>query len=432
MRTLDVSIEISGRQIPVGSISGDSVYTAVFRYSEEYLSAPQSRAISVSLPLQPESFTPEQTRIFFEGLLPEGFLRRTVAESTRTDQTDYLTLLELLGSECLGAIQITGGSVPVPAPAYRRISPDSLSELAAEGASRSADMVVEAHLSLTGASGKIGVYRDKEGQWYLPVGSAPSTHILKQSHIRYQEIIQNEYLCLLTARKLGIPTSGCFILPCSSEAEAEQVLFASERYDRRFSDHPHRISGLPCPLRLHQEDFCQALGIPAAEKYEANGSHYLRKMFDLLRTRSANPIEDQFRLWDMLVFHYLIGNTDGHIKNYSLLYSRDLGAMRLAPAYDIVSTVIYETHSRKMAFSVGGTLDWSSVTPEHFRYETELLGLNTRLFMQRYDHLAARFETALNESAERMAHDGFTGSRELAARILETRKRKIAESAFFH
>ena len=111
MKTLDVSIEINGRQIPIGSISGDSVYTAVFRYSEEYLSAPQSKAISLSLPLQSTPFTPEQTRIFFEGLLPEGFLRRTVAESSRTDPTDYLTLLEMLGSECLGAIQITESSM---------------------------------------------------------------------------------------------------------------------------------------------------------------------------------------------------------------------------------------------------------------------------------------------------------------------------------
>ena len=191
---LDVSIEIEGRQIDVGIISGSSDYDAVFSYSEGYLASEKARPISISLPLKDSPYGPEATRRFFEGLLPEGFMRRTVAEQNRTDDGDYLSILELLGAECLGAIQIKGPDFGDTEAGYRALDPDTMYRLAAEGATRSADLVVEAHLSLTGASGKIGAYRDSKGQWFLPVGSAPSTHILKQSHVRYDDIVQNEQL----------------------------------------------------------------------------------------------------------------------------------------------------------------------------------------------------------------------------------------------
>ena len=108
MRQLYVSVEINGRQREVGSIIGDSSFNAEFRYSEDYLSAPDAMPISLSMPLKAEAYDPAQTRNFFEGLLPEGFLRRAVAENNRTDAGDYLSLLEMLGSECLGAVQIKG------------------------------------------------------------------------------------------------------------------------------------------------------------------------------------------------------------------------------------------------------------------------------------------------------------------------------------
>ena len=108
MRKLDVSIEMEGRQREVGQIIGTSDYNASFSYSEDYLASEFARPISLSLPLRDDAYDPETTKKFFEGLLPEGFLRRTIAENNRTDQSDYLTLLEMLGSECLGAIQIKG------------------------------------------------------------------------------------------------------------------------------------------------------------------------------------------------------------------------------------------------------------------------------------------------------------------------------------
>lgn len=140
-----------------------------------------------------------------------------------------------------------------------------------------------------------------------------------------------------------------FIVNTGGGAEHE-VLFATARYDRFFPAAPKRISGLPSPQRLHQEDFAQALGIPASMKYEKEPRGYLREMFALLRRASGDPITDQLRLWDLLVFNWLLGNTDAHVKNFSLLYSADLRRVRLAPAYDLVSTAAYRQSTRELVY----------------------------------------------------------------------------------
>ena len=432
LRELDVSIEMNGRQREVGVIYGSSDYDASFKYSDDYLSSGTAKAISISLPLTDRPYGPEATRRFFEGLLPEGFMRRTVAEQNRTDDGDYLSILEMLGAECLGAVQIKGQDFRYTEPEYRKLDPDTMYKLAAEGATRSADLVVEAHLSLTGASGKIGAYKDKEGGWYLPVGSAPSTHILKQSHIRYDNIVQNEQLAQRTAELLGITIPGSEIVETKNSEETghtdrpvltENVLFATERYDRSFEGAGDTISGLLCPLRLHQEDMGQALGIAASGKYERPGEQHMKRMFDLIRRWSASPIEDQMRLWDIIVFHWLIGNTDGHVKNFSLVYDSGLRAVRLAPAYDIISTVLYDTHSSEMAFSVGGEIEWEKIDRRSFEQACRDTGLNRRLFMERLDNMEAGFAGALKEASEAMQAEGFSEAAAMAAELTERRKR---------
>ena len=127
----------------------------------------------------------------------------------------------------------------------------------------------------------------------MPIGEAPSTHIVKQSHIRLKRIVANEQLCSLTAKNLGIEIPQSFIIKTES-SEAEDVLFATKRYDRRIQTNGRKLNGMNIPYRLHQEDFSQALGIPASEKYERDGGSYLRKMFGILRDYSSSPIEESF------------------------------------------------------------------------------------------------------------------------------------------
>ena len=150
------------------------------------------------------------------------------------------------------------------------MSAEEVKRLAQEGATESAELVTKAHLSLTGASGKVGLYYDNEkDEWYLPYGDAPSTHIVKQSHVRLKNIVANEQLCLLTAKKLGIEVPESFIVKTTG-IDSEDVLFATKRYDRKISVNNKKINGLTIPYRLHQEDFAQALGIASSEKYETN------------------------------------------------------------------------------------------------------------------------------------------------------------------
>lgn len=418
MQRLAVQIEVKGAFKQVGEIVGTSSDDARFTYTESYLKDPESRAVSISMPLEQQSFSVESTRNFFEGLLPEGFTRRCVAEWLHRDEKDYLAILAGLGQECLGAIKIIDESRAVLPSKYKELTSEEVKKLAQEGATESAEMVTKSHLSLTGASGKVGLYYDEQkDKWYLPIGEAPSTHIVKQSHIRLKRIVANEQLCLLTAKNLGIEIPQSFIIKTESN-EAEDVLFATKRYDRRMQSNGRKLNGMNIPYRLHQEDFSQALGIPASEKYEKDGGSYLSKMFGILRDYSASPIEDQLKLWDICVFNFLIGNTDNHIKNLSLLYGKDLKTIRLAPAYDIVSTVVYESSTENMALSIGGDYSIRKITEESFAKEATKAGLGVKMAMKRLDTLRKNFVEALNTGAQVLEEQGFEGTKDIAEQIM--------------
>lgn len=418
MQRLAVQIEVKGAFKQVGEIVGTSSDDARFTYTESYLKDPESRAVSISMPLEQQSFSVESTRNFFEGLLPEGFTRRCVAEWLHRDEKDYLAILAGLGQECLGAIKIIDESRAVLPSKYKELTSEEVKKLAQEGATESAEMVTKSHLSLTGASGKVGLYYDEQkDKWYLPIGEAPSTHIVKQSHIRLKRIVANEQLCLLTAKNLGIEIPQSFIIKTESN-EAEDVLFATKRYDRRMQSNGRKLNGMNIPYRLHQEDFSQALGIPASEKYEKDGGSYLSKMFGILRDYSASPIEDQLKLWDICVFNFLIGNTDNHIKNLSLLYGKDLKTIRLAPAYDIVSTMVYESSTENMALSIGGDYSIRKITEESFAKEATKAGLGVKMAMKRLDTLRKNFVEALNTWAQVLEEQGFEGTKDIAEQIM--------------
>lgn len=418
MKKLRVQIEIDGKTRYAGDIMGNTASDARFTYADSYLRDPSARPISLSLPLTAEPFGADPTRNFFDGLLPEGFTRRCVADYLHLEAADYLPILSALGRECLGAIQILEEEDPAIQSEYRQLSSEDVQKLAQEGAVKSAEIITKTHLSLTGASGKTGLYYDeKHQQWYLPIGNAPSTHIVKQSHVRLKKIVANEQLCLLTAKKLQLAVPDSFIV--RTNGSREDILFATRRYDRKMGS-GQTLSGLEMPLRLHQEDFAQALGIPAMKKYEMGAEGYLSKMFSLLRNYSASPMEDQQHLWDICVFNYLIGNTDNHIKNVSLLYSEDLKSIRLAPAYDIVSTVIYETSTERMALCIGGDQDIREINRESFRNAAAEIGLGSRMAMHRFDTLANRFKEALHLSAKELAQEGY----EEAFRICEQIEKK--------
>lgn len=422
MRKLYVNIEICGKTTFAGIIEGNDSSDAVFSYADEYLENPEARPISISLPLQKEAFSPVSTRNYFEGLLPEGFLKMTVAQRMRADESDYLSILSGLGRECLGAITIYDETDADVTPSYEHLSMDQIREIAREGATWSVQLVTKAHLSLAGASGKVGLYYDDDNMsWYLPMGNAPSTHIVKQSHVRLDSIVTNEQLALNTASLLGITVPESNIINTGNGGE-DEVLFATKRYDRVISkDNQHSINGLKVPSRLHQEDFAQAMGIASINKYENADGHHMRDMFAIIRKYSGNPIEDQLKLWDIIVFDYLIGNTDNHIKNISLLYGENLKTIRLAPAYDIISTAVYESSTRDMAFNIGGEISLDRINRDSFKVAAKECGLGEKVAMSRFDRLSSGFEKALDTAADKLTAQGFEKAVYLRDRIKEQR-----------
>ncbi len=437
MRKLNVFLEIGGEQTLVGHIAGEGVSDARFTYAREYLLSGGAAPISVSLPLQDEAFPAARTRYFFEGLLPEGFTGRSVAQWLHTDQDDYLAILFGLGQDCLGALRITQDDTPEPAPAYERLDHTRIRELAAEGATVAAELVTEARVSLTGASGKVGLYYDAAADaWYLPHGTAPGTHIVKQSHIRYEDIVTNEQLIMMTAARLGIEVPKSFIVRADEDPEDNAgfasragrhgrssedgaVLYATERYDRSFRGAQHLVDGLPVPLRLHQEDLAQAMGVGFARKYEADGEHYLRDVCAVIRNHSSDPLADLRKVWQIVCFDWLVGNTDAHLKNFSLLYAPDLSAVRLAPAYDLVSTIIYPGVSREMAFAIGGKRVLAEIGRESFAEAAAECGIARNAALRILDGLVDGMEAAVRASAEALCEEGFLRAPEVCERVLE-------------
>lgn len=285
-----------------------------------------------------------------------------------------MTILAALGRECLGAIQIIEDGMDVPKAGYQKLTKEDVCRLAKEGALEAAELVTKAHLSLTGASGKVGLYyKIDTNEWYLPIGAAPSTHIVKQSHVRLDGIVTNEQLCLQTAKNLGIDVPDSFVINVGTGKD-EEVLFATHRY------------------------------------------------IYILKKYSSNPMEDQLKLWDICVFNYLIGNTDNHIKNVSLLYASDMASIRLAPAYDIVCTMIYPSSTTEMAVSIGCEYDIHKIKREHFCRELKNIGIGEKLAMKHYDDMLSRIESALEESCETLMQQGFIQAKDMKKRILEVRK----------
>ncbi|WP_022765232.1 HipA domain-containing protein [Butyrivibrio sp. XPD2006] len=421
MRKYIVFLEIHGKQVRVGTIEGNSSEDASFSYSKEYVSQSGSKAISVSLPTQDEPFSPEQTKVFFDGLLPEGFMRKAIASNMHFDEDDYLSILYNLGKECIGALRIDETDNERDSD-YEPISDAQVEALASEGTTKSTELVIKTHLSLTGASGKVGLYFDEPNQrWYLPSGLAPSTHIVKQSHIRLDGIVTNEQLSMLAAQKCGIDIPESFIINVGKGIDSE-VLFATKRFDRIMDESSEIIRNLRRPNRIHQEDFAQAMGISSYDKYEKDGQNYAEKMFEIIRRYSGRPLDDQLRLWNRIVYNFALGNTDAHIKNHSLLYDADMKGIRLAPAYDMISTVIYDSATREMSFNIGGTRNLDSVEEESFKILADRIGMASKVAMDNYNKVLDKFENAIRESGRELQEIGFGNARDIAERILLARK----------
>lgn len=328
----------------VGILTLEPTGRMTFAYAPEWLEGPGARPLSHSLPLRKESFDERECVGFFGGLLPEEGNRQIVARNLGITSRNDFAMLREIGGECAGAVSLLPvGSSPVPVSnAYEAISEAELIGILYQLPKRPLLAGrTEIRLSLAGAQNKVALRMDGDS-YAIPLHESPSTHILKPESERFPGLVDNEVCCLDLARKAGLPA-------CEASARdfgRHRCLLVS-RYDR------HWRGGEI--LRLHQEDFCQALGIPSRAKYESEGGPGLKQSFDLIRSASASPARDLVNLFNAVLFNYLIGNGDAHGKNFSLLNSPpdEPHGVRLAPLYDLVCTACYPEISQNMAMRIG-------------------------------------------------------------------------------
>jgi serine/threonine-protein kinase HipA len=429
--TLTVSIQRNGSFVNVGTIEIIGENNGCMTYSEQWLSDPQSVPLSLSLPLFRASFHSALMRPYFDGLLPEQDARKAVAERLGISEHSYLHLLQVLGNECIGALLLRPGDNEDSTdlslePSYRKLETDELAALSRRAYPVAADMVVRSRLSLAGSQAKVGLYQPPgvNEHWYLPQTSAPSTHIIKPASNRFPELVFNEGLCLLAAKKCGLD------VPETRIISSDLPMLAITRFDRLWpqDDAITLADGHPLPLRLHQEDLCQALGLLPSNKYETKSDRYLDRAAKLLRGYSSKPLSDLLAFWKSVVFNFLVGNCDNHLKNLALLRSADLQSICLAPSYDIVCTTIYPELSCIMGLHIGEKTDILSVGRDDFVELARLLAINRQEAMNSLDALADEFSTAMQESIDELVRQGHTEAERIGSQILanaRTRQKAI-------
>ena len=346
----------------VGLLSLDRHGEMRFAYSEAWLADETAPPVSFSLPKRQQPFSRRKARPFFEGLLPEEEQRETIAAALGISKGNEFRLLESLGGEVAGALTLwpTGEALP-NTPDAKANTPLSETDIIAllDRLPKRPFLAGECglRLSLAGAQSKLPVVLIDD-QITLSAPGQPTTHILKPPIARFESTTENEAFAMRLASKLGLDVAAV-----EFRAVADRPYLLVERYDRTIdSDGQVR--------RLHQEDFCQALGVFTERKYASEGGPTFKTSFDLVRSVCTRPAVELLKLLDAAIMQILIGNADAHGKNYSLLHRND--GIVLAPLYDLLCTVGYPDLSPTFAMKIArcGTLadlklgDWESFAKE--------------------------------------------------------------------
>ncbi|MGU9982562.1 type II toxin-antitoxin system HipA family toxin [Phreatobacter sp. HK31-P] len=338
-RTLDIWWD--GRL--VGQLTQDRHGELGFAYAPDWLDDEAAQPLSASLPKRAEPFTRRECRPFFGGLLPEEGQRDAAAQALGVSRANDFALLDRLGGDVAGALQLLPpGEEPATLAPDQRPTPlddaglirvlDALPVrplLAGEGGLR---------LSLAGAQSKVPVVL-VEGAVALPAPGQPTTHILKPPISRFMATTENEAFVMRLAAAIGLD-----VAPAEARTVQDRTFLLVQRYDRA-------IGADGIVRRIHQEDFCQALGVPPETKYASEGGPTFKDCFALLRRVAARPAVDVLKLLDAVIFNVIAGNADAHGKNFSILY--DAEGPRIAPLYDLLATVAYPDLSPKFAMKVG-------------------------------------------------------------------------------
>jgi serine/threonine-protein kinase HipA len=380
------------------------------------------------MPLQSERISSDTFLPWAANLLPESEQLRTLGQILGMARSDVIGLLSAIGGDTAGALSFNhpGRTSSV---LWRPVGkPEELERIIEELPNKPFLVGEEGvSMSLAGVQAKLAVAVDENRRICIPMNGSPSTHILKPDSPRLWGGVQNEAFCLTLARRMKIPT------PDVTTGQAgKRTYLLVKRYDRTGEGGRWR--------RLHQEDYCQALGKPPSAKYESNQTGVrgpnLKDMFDV--TRRHMPPTDIVRLLDMAVFNVLACNTDAHAKNYSIII-RAAGST-LAPLYDVMCGEVWENVTKNLAQKIAGKNRGDHLMGRHWQRFARDCGLNPKQVIDRVGALAksaiAEAEAAASEVAAMPAgtHAILDQTREAVerrARALLAQLQEVGEESLF-
>ncbi|MDF1895296.1 type II toxin-antitoxin system HipA family toxin [Rahnella contaminans] len=361
--------------ITVGTLEKASGGEMSFVYHESWLNRAGARAISLSLPLQTAKFRGAVVYNFFDNLLPDNEQIRSRIQARFAIRTKQpFDLLSRIGGDCVGAVQLypeNSQVTPVTEIHAQPLSDEEVEHLLQGYKEAPLGMEAEVddfRISLAGAQEKTALlwYRD---QWHRPQGSTPTSHILKlpigyiaNNGIDLSESVENEWLCLKIAEKFGFPVARSEIASFGT-----QKVLVVERFDRRWSQDGSWL------MRLPQEDFCQALGVAPALKYQSDGGPGIAAAMKLL-LGSQQVLRDRELFFKSQILFWMLAAIDGHAKNFSV-YIEPGSAYRMTPLYDVMSAFPLmhpqgiPAKKAKMAMAVLGKnrhFHWDRILPRHF------------------------------------------------------------------
>lgn len=400
-----------------GRLSKQANGAISFQYDESWLEWENSFAISLSLPMRETAYSGEPVVAVFDNLLPDSpNVRKRVAERMGAKGTDYYSLLEAIGRDCVGAMQFLPEEEVEARDAKTapQVAGEPLSEheieaiLAGLGAAPlGVDKEQEFRISVAGAQEKTALLWH-DGQWKRPIGISPTTHLLKPQlgeiptafgTIDMAASVDNEHYCLKLMEAFGLDVAKTEIATFG----ARRVLVV-ERFDRLWRNNTNL-------LRLPQEDCCQALGIPSEQKYQSNGGPRIVDIMKLLQG-SDNPEKDQLDFFKSQILFWLIGATDGHGKNFSIFLKPE-GRYSLTPFYDVLTAQPafdkrqIPNNKYKLAMSLGKSRHYRilGVVGRHFVQTGKAAGLGPTLMRQAIEEILDLAKTAPEKALAGMPDD---------------------------
>jgi serine/threonine-protein kinase HipA len=377
---------------PVGTLSeGNDLWS--FEYDPQWAGAPDSFDLSPSLQrshlIHQDGGSERPVQWYFDNLLPEEQMREAVSKEAKINGDDAFALLEYLGAESAGSLVLLPPDKDVNEPgSLRPLCDEELSRRIRNLPRATLSSAAPKRMSLAGAQSKLlVVYRG--GALFEPVGSEPSTHILKPNHVSddYPASVINEYLVMSLAHQLGLQ------VPPVSRRYTPEPVYVVERFDRRV-DNTGRTH------RRHIVDACQLLNKSRAFKYKTATLQTLAAIVGYCRSRAITRL----RLYRWLVFNLLLANNDNHLKNLSFTVSSE--GIELAPAYDLLSTGSYHTRTFAneranwpavdLAIALPGATTFAGVTRESVLRAGETLGLPHRVSERELDRLTRNLPPRLD------------------------------------